>query len=111
MKRAPALVVVVALSFAGASLPANGAVAATPCTAPSTYSRADSKPYTVSPADVYRLSCQVARTFGPKQLARDLGIRSSNRTVICIEFARTNYVPRLRAPATAGCLRGFSLRR
>lgn len=111
MRRALALVALSSASLLGASLAAESALAATPCTAPAKYSRVDRKPYIVSPADAYRLSCQVARAFGPKNVASDLGIRSANRLVICVEFARVNYVPVFRSASTAGCLRGFALRR
>lgn len=102
------LVIAAVIALMGAT---TTATAATPCTAPAKYSRVDRAPYTVSNADVYRDSCRIARALGPKRVARDLGIRSSNEAVICLEYAKTSYRPLFHSPAYAGCMRGFALRR
>ena len=87
------------------------AVVAGGCTPPAKFSRAPHRPFIVSDADVYRGSCQVARLSGPTSMAREYGVRSSNRLVICRAYAETSFQPALYRPAVDGCVKSFALRK
>jgi hypothetical protein len=80
------------------------------CTPPSKYSRAPHRPFTVSDADVYRESCEVARLYGAKKLGRAYGARGGSRAAACAAYVTTSYQASLRRPATNGCLKGLALR-
>lgn len=90
--------------------PLHSATSSAGCVAPRSFSRAPHRPYSVSDAAVYREACTLARLFGPKQLAREYRIRSSNPAVICERWAGIGYQPVLFRPAFAGCRKGFALR-
>ena len=80
------------------------------CVAPPKYSRAPHRPFNVSDAGVYRESCTVARLAGPRRMARDYRVRSTNPLTICEAYARISFRPVLFRPAIDGCLKGFRLR-
>jgi hypothetical protein len=61
-------------------------------------------------ANNYRVACQVCRLFGPKDIAKDYRIRSSNWATIALGFAQAGYRPAFRRAVFEGCLRGFRLR-
>jgi hypothetical protein len=79
------------------------------CIAPPNFSRAPHRPFTVSDAEIYRDSCALARLFGPKRMAREYRVRSTNRLTICQRFAKVGYRPVLFRHAIKGCLKGFRL--
>jgi hypothetical protein len=80
------------------------------CTAPSDLSRAPHRPFIVSDAQIYRDSCTLARLLGPKRMAHEYLVRSTNRLTICQRFVKVGYRPVLFRLAIDGCLKGFRLR-
>jgi hypothetical protein len=88
----------------------NAENAATGCTAPAQYSRAPHRPFAISDAAVYRQECTIARLYGPREIARQYHISSTNNLVICTRTAAENYRSVFSRPAVDGCMRGFRLR-
>lgn len=97
------IVVVFAIAAVGTTAVASPQAAATVgCKAPAKYRGDHARNYTAD--------CQVCRIFGPKAVAKEYGIRSTNPLIVATEYARKSYRPAYRAAGAAGCLRGFQLR-
>ena len=58
----------------------------------------------------YRSDCRVCRMFGPKVVAREFHMRTTDLVLLAIEYAK-NYRPALSSASFAGCLHGFHLRK
>jgi hypothetical protein len=61
-------------------------------------------------ASNYNDNCVVCRIFGPRQVARDNGIRSTDTVTIALRYANKAYRPGYRQAAFEGCLQGFLIR-
>jgi hypothetical protein len=85
-------------------------VTARGCTPPAKSSWALHQPFMISDAAVYQATCTVARVLGPRQIAREYGVRSPDLRTICQKYAAISYQRALIRPAVNGCLKGFSLR-
>jgi hypothetical protein len=58
-------------------------------------------------ASYYKVNCIVCKTSGPRAVAEDNGIRSSDEVMIALLYARKAYRPIFRRAAFEGCRQGF----